>query len=144
MTAKLNKITATGLFMLLAGTATAQTPAAEGDLDANIIDTSAAGSDIDVAEGENRTVKNTEDTEKKTAKPIKRGYGIGYEYRMRHRDGMTRPSHDQRPERPEHPYRMDRPERPDRPEKMDRPEHLERPVVPTRPTRPERPERHNQ
>lgn len=142
MTGKLNWMTVTGLFMLLAGTAAAQTTPDDGALGADVIGANAADSDTDIA-GESRAVNNTEGSDKKTTRPVKSGYGIGYEYRMRHRNDMARPQYGQRPERPEHPPHMDRPERPDRPERMSRPELPERPVAPARPTRPERPERLN-
>lgn len=56
--------------------------------------------------------------------PLRRGYGIGYEYRLQHRMEMSRP------ERMEG---LARPERPPRVEIPDRPERSERPTRPDRP-----------
>ena len=52
----------------------------------------------------------------KHERPPRHGYGIGYEYRMRHRLEWNKPDHLERPERPEHPLHLDRPERHERPE----------------------------
>ncbi len=129
---KPNKMAAAGLFVLLAGTTSAQVAAAEGEQPefTEIINTVPSKAVTDMTTSEQLSEDKPDNTAQTPVRPIRRGYGIGYEYRMRHRNEMSRPMHTQRPERPERPehsHRMERPERPERPATAERPERPERP-----------------
>ncbi len=121
-------IMATTLLVTLTSTAQANT-ALTNDTEGTMADSGRSEVTLDSTRSE-----ATEQPQPSSAKHNSKGkmghrWGIGYEYRMRHREEMMRMPRMERPERPIHPTHIERPERP------------LRPATPERPERPDRPER---
>ena len=98
------------MMLMLVGVAQAEPPASNEFLDSNL---------AMVARDNSETLEQSETPplpKRKRQDPARLGWGIGYEYRMRHRMEMTRPPRMERPERPEHPPHAEHPDRPERPD----------------------------